>query len=619
MAARQRVGMVRPVDLRLTVRRVPGFLLFLVFVGWTSAALAEKRIALVIGNGSYTTSRLKNPRSDAGLMAKSLASTGFDVLTVMDATAEDMRVAIAQFGSRLQTPGTVALFYYAGHGVQVDGENYLLPLGADFKSTEDVTEYGIPLQSVTRTMQRSGARLNIVVLDACRDNPFIAGSWIASVNGLASIVAPADTIIGYSTGPGQLAEDGSGNNSPYTAALASEMMQPGATLEDVFRATRRHVLERTGNHQTPWEHSSLVSQFYFVSAPVSATEVSPASTVLDARFAEMAAWNDVKESRDPALLQEHIKRFPNGLFAERAAVRISKIAAMTTLTPWSTIMAGDVDTAKRLVAAQAIYAKAIAIDVEGAPPADMVLAVRLYTEAAAEGLPSAMYRLGLSFDKGRGVSKDLLEAGHWFQRASNAGHPAAMAALGTMHEFGEGAAPNLAEALRLYRAAADAGNSSGMTSLGYLFSQGKGVARNFTEARRWYKVAVDQNDPRALFNLALMDISGDGGAVDTVLAVKHLQSAAALGHSGALVELARLYDRGRGVRRDPTLAAQYLLKAVQVGHRDRRVVEVTNLGLTFATRRQIQKQLAAQGLYAGSFHGFLNEETRQALGAVALR
>ncbi|MEQ1653095.1 MAG: caspase family protein [Hyphomicrobium sp.] len=586
-----------------------------------AVALDEPRIALVIGNGSYANSRLKNPRNDAGLMARSLALAGFDVMTVMDGTAEDMRQAISDFGSRLQTPGAVALFYYAGHGVQVDGDNYLIPLGATIASTEDVTEFGVPLQSVLRTMARSSTRLNIVVLDACRDNPFSDGTWTATVSGLASVVAPTGTIIAYATGPGQLADDGAGANSPYTAALSSEMLQPGLSLEDVFRATRRHVLARTGNTQTPWEHSSLVSQFYFVPKSDDSTSVAAvAATGSDARIAEMTAWDAIKSSHDPAAFHAHINRFPNGLFAELASVRIAKIEALRTQTPWSWMMTGGIEASERLVAAQAAHDKALMLDADAAPTADVAMAFKLYAEAAAEGLPAAMYRVGRAYDKGRGVSKDLLEAARWYGRAAEAKYPTAMASLGTMHEFGEGAAPNLVEALRLYRAAADEGDAAGMTSLAYLYSQGKGVARNQAEARRLYRAAADKHYPRAMFNLGLMDLSGDGAPANSGSALKLFQSAAAFGHAGAFVELARLYDRGRaGVSRDAVRAADAVLKAVQASHKDGRAIDIAAQGWTFATRRQIQKQLASEGLYRGTIHGFINSETRQALIAVAQR
>ncbi len=588
-----------------------------------SPALAEARVALVIGNASYPSNRLKNPRNDAGLMARSLAATGFEVMTVMDGTADELRSAISDFGSKLQTPGAVALFYYAGHGVQVDGDNYLIPLGANIASTEDVTEYGVPLQSVMRTMARSNTRLNIVVLDACRDNPFSAAGWTASVYGLASVVAPTGTIIAYATGPGQLADDGIGANSPYTAALASEMMSVGASLEDVFRATRRHVLERTGNRQTPWEHSSLVSQFYFMPGvtlnPGGSAAASGDSNASAARFAEMAAWELIKSSNDAAILQAHIQQYPNGLFVELASVRIARLEALRTRTPWSWMATVGSDVSARFLAAMAAYDKARALDTESASAADLTTAYQLYTEAAVEGLSAAMYSVGRAHDKGRGVSKDLLEAARWYERAADAQYPAAMAALGTMHEFGEGAAPDLVEALRLYRGAADGGDPGGMTSLGYLYSQGKGVARDPAEARRLYKAAANLNHTRAMYNLALMDLQGQGGRADAVSAQKRFSAAAALGHAGSMVELARLYDYGRGVTRSSARAAELALKAVQAGHKEGRFIDITNQGWTFATRRQIQKQLAAKGLYDGGIHGFFNSATRQALTAVAER
>lgn len=615
---------IQALALSPTLRRRAGHLsivlaLLLAAASGASEAFAENRVALIIGNGSYKSSRLKNPRNDARLMAKTLSAAGFDVMTVMDASAGDMRQAVSDFGSRLQTPGTVALFYYAGHGVQVDGDNYLIPLDSDIRNSEDVTEYGIALQSVMRTMERSGARMNIVVLDACRDNPFSAGAWTASINGLASVVAPADTLIAYATGPGQLADDGEGSNSPYTAALSSEILQPGATLEDVFRATRRHVLERTGNRQTPWEHSSLVSQFYFVPKIDDSATQPPGGTGQDARVAEMEAWERVKGSQDAEAFKAHIALFPDGLFSELAAVRLTKLEAMRTQTPWSPMINGVVETGAHMAAATATFDKALAMDRDGASAADMATAVKLYLAAAAEGLPSAMYRVGRSFDKGRGVPKDLLQAARWYERAADLNYAPAMASLGTMHEFGDGAAPNLAEALRLYRGAADAGDPAGMTSLAYLFNQGKGVARNTSEARRLYAAAAAKNYPRAMFNLALMDLTGAGGRTDRSNARKLFERAAALGHSGALIELARIYDRGLGVPRTTGRAAGYVLQALQAGHKEGRAIDVTKLGWSFATRRQIQKDLAEQGLYAGMFHGFFNDETRKALVAVAER
>jgi TPR repeat protein len=586
----------------------------------SGAARAEPRVALVIGNANYAVSKLKNPRNDAGLMARTLAATGFDVMTVMDGDVDAIRRAIADFGTKLQTPGAVALFYYAGHGVQVDGDNYLIPLGATFASTEDVSANAVPLDSVMRTMARSNTRLNIVVLDACRDNPFTSAGWTATVYGLASVVAPADTIIAYATGPGQLADDGIGSNSPYTAALASEMTSPGATLEDVFRATRRHVLERTGQRQLPWEHSSLVSQFSFLPKTVETGSINAASVDRhDTRQEDLAYWNTIKASNDATVLQDYVRRYPDGLFVELAKMRLARIEAVRMRMPWSWIPEISTDASAQFLAAMAAFDKARTLDRDGAPPSDLATAMSLYIEAAAEGLPSAMYYVGRGYDKGRGVPRDILEAARWYERSSNTGYPPAMAALGTMHEFGEGAAPDLTEALRLYRLAADGGDAGGMTSLAFLYSQGKGVARDAGQARRLYLAAVRLGNSRAMYNLALMDIQGSGGPTNLPNAHALLQQSAERGHAGALLELARLYDRGLGVSRDPSRAADFALKAVQAGHREGRFVDIVNQGWSFAMRRQVQKQLAAKGLYDGGIHGFFNAATRDALVAVAAK
>ena len=577
-------------------------------------AMAEARFALVIGNGSYKTNRLKNPRSDAGLMARTLASAGFQVMTVMDGSTAEMRRAIADFGTKLQEPGAVALFYYGGHGVQIDGENYLIPLDADIATSGDVEAQAVPLQSILRTMARSATRLNIVVLDACRDNPFQAGEWTATVTGLASVLAPAVTFIAYSTGPGELASDGADNNSPYTAALASEMLQPGATLEDVFRATRRHVLARTGSKQTPWEHSSLLSAFTFVPAVQPESSAAQSS---DAAVAEMLAWQKIKETQDAAQLAAHIERYPQGLFAELAAVRLTKLMALRGAAPWSAVATGGIDASARIASATVAYHKALMLDAETAPATDLALAAKLYAEAASEGLPAAIYRVGRGYDKGRGVARDVIEAARWYERSAALGYPAGMAALGTMHEFGEGAAPNLAEALRWYRLAAEAGDPSGMTSLAFLYADGKGVARSFSEARRLYALAAAKDHPRAQFNLGLMTLKGQGQRADPAAAIQLFQAAADAGHAAALIELARLSDRGLYVARDAAKAAQYVIKAARSGERDGRTLDVTSYSWSYATRRAIQKELAAQGLYAGMSHGIFNAATRQALLAVA--
>ena len=237
------------------------------FLNFTNSALAETgRVALVIGNSAYQhTSPLDNPKNDALVMTKVLKELGFDVISSLDLSQNDMKRAIKTFAQKLEAGGrgTVGLFYYAGHGVQVGGRNYLIPVSAKISSAVDVEIESIDLEVVTNAMNVAGNGFNVVVLDACRDNPFKSSTRSLS-RGLARINAPKGSLIAYATSPGDVAADGEGENSPYTAALVKTMQEPGLTIERVFKRVRLQVHEETKETQTPWESSSLTGDFYFL-------------------------------------------------------------------------------------------------------------------------------------------------------------------------------------------------------------------------------------------------------------------------------------------------------------------------------------------------------------------
>ena len=238
-----------------------------------SVAHCAPRVALVVGNGGYDPSnvtRLANPVNDARLMAAALETVGFEVTLETDAGQEAMKRAIKAFGRRLRAAGSdaVGLFYYAGHGVEAGGSNYLIPLGAEVESAMDLASDAVPAQWVLSQMEAAGNRLNMVILDACRNNPY-AGGVRGGGRGLTRMVAPSGALIAYSAAPGQVADDGEGENSPYTQALAGALVEPGLKVEDVFKRVRVRVEDetgRTGRRQTPWESSSLRGDFYFVAS-----------------------------------------------------------------------------------------------------------------------------------------------------------------------------------------------------------------------------------------------------------------------------------------------------------------------------------------------------------------
>jgi uncharacterized caspase-like protein len=317
--------------------------------GEARAAAIESRVALVVGNAAYrNVAPLKNPLNDARDMAKALRELGFDVIRVENANKQQLDRAIGEFSSKL-TSGSVGLFYYSGHGMQENGHNYLVPVDANLATEAAVMLEATDLDLVLQIMNMAQTRVNLIILDACRDNPFehrfralgrglapigqtSTTSWesVASAHGLPPIAGKQPpsgtrgTLIAYSTAPGRIAEDGEGANGLYTAELLKAMRVPGLKVEEVFKAVRIAVSTASKDDQTPWESSSLTGDFFFTPpAPVAAVSPPPAAS---ADVADTAFWNSVKEDKSTAVYEEYLKAFPNGRFATLAKLKISELS-----------------------------------------------------------------------------------------------------------------------------------------------------------------------------------------------------------------------------------------------------------------------------------------------------
>lgn len=225
--------------------------------------LTGRRSALVIGNAKYRhVSALTNPVNDSRAMAQELRKSGFEVVAVENADFAKMNLAIDQFANSIKEGGA-ALVFYAGHGFQVKGENYLVPIDANIKGESDVAVKAVNLGQVLSKLEDGKSSVNVVILDACRDNPF-AGSWrSAAGSGLAQINAPSGTVIAFATAPGKTASDGSAGNGLFTSHLIKQLRQPNQKLEDVLKNTRKGVAAASNNGQIPWDSSSLTGDFYF--------------------------------------------------------------------------------------------------------------------------------------------------------------------------------------------------------------------------------------------------------------------------------------------------------------------------------------------------------------------
>ena len=231
---------------------------------------AEQRLALVIGNSAYGKGDLRNPVNDARAMATRLRSLGFEVILGRDMTYRQMRRTIGRFGHQLK-PGGVGLFYYAGHGIQAQGRNYLIPVDARIKDEYEVSADGIDVHYVLARMASAKTNLNIIILDACRDNPFERSFRSSGGQGLAHMAAPPGTIIAYATAPGKTADDGQGSHGVFTAAMLNQLGKPGLTVEKVFKQVGREVNSKTKGAQRPWLASDYYGEFYFARASESQT------------------------------------------------------------------------------------------------------------------------------------------------------------------------------------------------------------------------------------------------------------------------------------------------------------------------------------------------------------
>ncbi len=313
----------------------------------SSAALADRRVALVIGNSNYTKSvRLKNPANDASRLAETLRATNFDKVTLkLDLSQSDLRRTLGRF-SRDAAGADIALIYFAGHGIEVDGTNYVIPTDARLSHVDDVEFEAIELSKLMSSLNRAG-RLKLVILDACRNNPFKrnmtgTGSKRAIGRGLARVdPVGSDTLVAYAAREGTVADDGIGDNSPYAKALIKHITTPGLDIRLMFGRVRDEVLQSTGRRQEPFTYGSLGGDPIYLKQPQALAAIVPdrkaeADVTVAAPSAQTGMegvfWSSIKDSDDPDMYEEYLKRFPTGMFSGLARIRIKSLKPKLALT-----------------------------------------------------------------------------------------------------------------------------------------------------------------------------------------------------------------------------------------------------------------------------------------------
>ena len=309
------------------VRQVSvAFLVASLFLAAHSVALAQgsRRVALVVGNSAYQhTTPLKNPRHDATDIAATFTKLGFEVVSGTDLDKPAMDRTIRAFADKL-VGASLGVFFYAGHGLQVDGFNYLVPIDAKLGSVNALDFEMVRLDFVQRIMERA-TNANVLFLDACRDNPLARnlaralGTRSAGVGrGLAPVESGEGTLISFSTQPGNVALDGEGRNSPFATAIVRHIGRPGEDLSSALIAVRNDVMLATKRRQVPWDHSALTARVYLGAPP------TPAGPSYEQQ-AELALWATVKDVTDPIVLQTYLDRYPAGSFSAVAQVLIERL------------------------------------------------------------------------------------------------------------------------------------------------------------------------------------------------------------------------------------------------------------------------------------------------------
>lgn len=627
----QRVVIIPPRKSNLW-RRLCSTVAITVSLAVSAPVLAETRdrVALVIGNSEYTDlPPLINPYNDAKGMAAALWEAGFETIEVLDADRQEMIAAIATFAKRIEE-GTDAVFFYAGHGVQNGGKNFLLPVSTQVADVNDLSKHGVDANEVVSLMASSEARINVVILDACRDNPFLdaepgLAQEIAQIDpdliqsspgtdvvvrssaGLAPIsTGRAETVVGYATAPGEVALDGENGNSPYTWALLQHLDTPGLEIGTLFRRVRAEVRKITSGQQIPWLASTLESDFYF--RPVTFDAASTLDEALGYRdddtrklglappsqLVEQAFWRVVSTSGSQADIEAYLARYPNGLFVAEAKELIEAFkSGGGSRDDLEVVMDGE--------GAQIAYLGvgpvplALPDDLElpqemlgmrvAAVPSSGMFFRRDQTRVMPEHLLATVDLDGLNFlprvgTKNTGVKEALTLqplattrslADPWDHWVRTEIHPCDLLA-GFRHapdrvwDGVQQAILNLDPEPAISACSLAVEAFPDVVRFKALLSRTHRAAGNWEEAERWALAAAEEGYAPGMSQLGTIYMRGHLGTPDYETARKYHDAAYELGNPAAALRIGEMYENGMGQEADPAIAAEWYRKSIELGN-----------------------------------------------------
>lgn len=632
------------------MQRLFRFVTCLFLLNLSSAALAadENRVAFVVGNAAYEAVQpLANPGNDALDISVALEALGFDVVFGTDMSSADLRQAIVEFGRKAEN-ADVVLFYYAGHGFQADGRNYMLPVDAEFETADELLRETIDIGQVLAAMERSKG-LKLVFLDACRDNPFgiDADSGGGLGSGLTRVGTNQDFLISFATQPDNVAYDGTGRNSFFTEAMLHHIYTPGQSITDMLINVRRDVLAATGGRQIPWDNSSLTRQFVFDTRPATGSEENllfqvatqlrepnllrhyldrypggphepevqallqsnpqalDPTVVSRGMNPEETLWDLARRSRTRPPVEVYLANFPNGDNVRQARFLLNILPDTQSLTPEvrcrrlathpndsSSAYPGVPFPRLQEFAISAVSACAIASAADTNQPALVALLARATLAAG-----------------------DLERGAALMQRAAAEGDLRALFTLSLLYRSGIGVAQDDTLSVGFLQRAAEAGLPDAMLNLAVALAEGRGVSKDLPRAVDLTRNAASAGLGEARYNLGVF--SRDGTIQNaTADASVHFLSAAEQGFSLGYLAAAEVYNDGIGVAQDFEQASILLLRGA--AEDEGRIVESLSQGTQnwdARTIRAVQRRLASAGLYDSALDGQSGPRFRAALEA----
>jgi len=603
--------------------------LWLLFAGMASG---ETRIALVIGNSDYQiVDGLDNPRNDALDITVALEGLGFDVMLEIDVSIARFETLIETFGRQAETADVVMLFY-AGHGFQIDGQNYFVPVDADINSPADLAEQTVGLNRLLEPMERSKG-VKLVFLDACRDNPFGSIDGLLTEPGLARVGTDANFLFSYATQPDNVAYDGTGRNSFFTEALLHHIYTPGQDIAQTLIGVRRDVMASTGGRQIPWENSSLTRSFRFNTNPPTISEesmlyqiavdegdsdllnlytnrypagahVKEAKAILGSgsRNLEIVSggevdraqrlWELAQRSRMRPLLELYVTRYPDAPNRREAERLLSNIPRAEDASP------------DKICERLATHPRDATAENPGVPferlQQNALAAIQSCSIAASRRTKLPHYVALLA--RATAASGDLDRAVVLYRNAADRGDLRALVSLAQLTEQGNAVPKDPALAIELYERAAKGGSHDAMINLAISLFEGKIVAADPEQAIVWLKRASREGSAKATFNLGVL--AQDGMVDGPEAALDYFQRAARNGEAEGYRAAAILLDEGRGTQRDPAAAARMLLRgaAEDRGEVLRQLTAAPDQWST-ETIRAVQGLLKQAGFYTAAVDG----------------